>query len=43
MASKRHQLLYNHYVSVLGDEPDFSLKLKKEVLPVSDFAMKPVM
>lgn len=39
MASKRHQLLYDHYVSVLGDEPDFSLKLKKEVLPDD---MKPI-
>ena len=46
MASKRHQLLYNHYVSVLGDEPDFSLKLKKEVLPddmkpITTFVFKP--
>ena len=39
MASKRHQLLYDHYVSVLGDEPDFSLKLKKEVMPTD---MKPI-
>lgn len=39
MASKRHQLLYDHYVSVLGYEPDFSLKLKKEVLPTD---MKPI-
>ena len=39
MKSKRQQLLYDHYVTVFGEEPVFSLKLKKDVLP-SD--MKPI-
>lgn len=39
MKSKRQQLLYDHYITVFGEEPVFSLKLKKNVLP-SD--MKPI-
>lgn len=39
MQSKRHQKLYDHYIGIFGDEPTFSLKLKKNVLP-SD--MKPI-
>lgn len=33
MESKRHQKLLKHYKTVLKDEPVFSLKLKKSVLP----------
>lgn len=33
MESKRHQKLLEHYKTVLGKEPVFSLKLKKNVLP----------
>lgn len=33
MKSKRHQKLLEHYKAVLGEEPAFSLKLKKNVLP----------
>lgn len=39
MKSKRQQLLYDHYKTIFGEEPVFSLKLKKDVLP-SD--MKPI-
>lgn len=39
MESKRHQKLYEHYKSVLGQEPTFSLRLKKNVLPEG---MKPI-
>ncbi len=46
MESQRHQKLYNHYKSVLGEEPAFSLKLKKNVLPegmkpITTFVFKP--
>ena len=37
--SKRHQKLLEHYKMVLKDEPVFSLKLKKSVLP---YGMKPI-
>lgn len=33
MENKRHQKLLEHYKAVLKDEPAFSLKLKKNVLP----------
>lgn len=39
MKSKRQQKLYEHYKSVFGGEPGFSLKLKKDVLPAD---MKPI-
>lgn len=39
MKSKRQRKLYEHYKTVFGEEPIFSLKLKKNVLP-SD--MKPI-
>ena len=39
MESKRHQKLYEHYKTVFGEEPIFSLKLKKNVLPAD---MKPI-
>ena len=39
MKSKRQQKLYEHYKSVFGGEPSFSLKLKKDVLPAD---MKPI-
>jgi len=39
MKSKRHQKLYDHYAGVFGQEPIFSLRLKKNVLPDE---MKPV-
>ena len=39
MGSKRHQKLLEHYKAVLGEEPAFSLKLKKNVLPND---MKPI-
>ena len=39
MESKRHQKLYEHYKTVFGEEPSFSLKLKKNVLPTD---MKPI-
>lgn len=39
MESKRHQKLLEHYKTVLGEEPAFSLKLKKNVLPND---MKPI-
>lgn len=39
MKSKRQRKLYEHYKTVFGEEPVFSLKLKKNVLP-SD--MKPI-
>ena len=39
MESKRHQKLLEHYKAVLKDEPAFSLKLKKNVLPND---MKPI-
>ena len=39
MESKRHQKLLEHYKVVLKDEPAFSLKLKKNVLPTG---MKPI-
>ena len=39
MESKRHQKLYEHYKTVFGEEPIFSLKLKKNVLPTD---MKPI-
>lgn len=39
MESKRHQKLLEHYKAVLGEEPAFSLKLKKNVLPND---MKPI-
>lgn len=32
MESKRHQKLYEHYTNYFGQEPKFSLKLKKNVL-----------
>lgn len=46
MESQRHQKLYNHYKNVLGEEPAFSLKLKKNVLPedmkpITTFVFKP--
>ena len=34
LKSKRQQLLYDHYITVFGEEPVFSLKLKKNVLPM---------
>jgi len=39
MKSARQQKLYDHYVGVFGEEPIFSLKLKKNVLPEN---MKPI-
>ena len=36
MESKRHQKLYEHYKTVFGEEPIFSLKLKKNVLPTNN-------
>ena len=39
MKSKRQQKLYDHYKTVFGKEPIFSLKLKKNVLPTD---MKPI-
>lgn len=39
MESKRHQKLLEHYKAVLGEEPAFSLKLKKNVMPNE---MKPI-
>ena len=39
MESKRHQKLYEHYTNYFGQEPSFSLKLKKNVLPEG---MKPI-
>ncbi len=39
MESKRHQKLYEHYTNYFGQEPKFSLKLKKNVLPDG---MKPI-
>ncbi len=39
MKSKRQQKLYDHYKTVFGEEPIFSLKLKKSVLPTD---MKPI-
>lgn len=39
MESKRHQKLHEHYKTILKDEPVFSLKLKKNVLPTG---MKPI-
>ena len=33
MESKRHQKLYEYYTNYFGQEPKFSLKLKKNVLP----------
>ena len=39
MKSKRQQQLYDHYKTVFGEEPIFSLKLKKNVLPTD---MKPI-
>lgn len=39
MKSKRQQKLYDHYKTVFGEEPFFSLKLKKNVLPTD---MKPI-
>lgn len=39
MQSKRHQKLYDHYIGIFGEEPTFSLKLKKNVLPND---MKPI-
>lgn len=39
MKSVRQQKLYDHYVGVFGEEPIFSLKLKKNVLPEN---MKPI-
>lgn len=39
MESKRHQKLLEHYKAVLGEEPAFSLKLKKNFLPND---MKPI-
>ena len=33
METKRHQKLYEHYRTIFGEEPKFSLKLKKNVLP----------
>lgn len=39
MESKRHQKLREHYKTILKDEPAFSLKLKKNVLPTG---MKPI-
>lgn len=39
MKSKRQQKLYDHYKTVFGEEPIFSLKLKKNVLPTD---MKPI-
>jgi len=39
MKSKRQQKLYDHYKTVFGEEPIFSLKLKKNVLPKD---MKPI-
>lgn len=46
MKSKRHQLVYDHYKTVFGEEPIFSLKPKKNVLPndmkpVTTFVFKP--
>ena len=42
MKSKKHQKLYKHYVDVLGEEPIFSLQLKKEVLSDVAEQMKPI-
>ena len=39
MKSKRQQKLYDHYKTVFGEDPIFSLKLKKNVLPTD---MKPI-
>ncbi len=33
MDSKRHQKLYAHFKTIFGEEPIFSLKLMKNVLP----------
>lgn len=39
MKSKRQQLLYDHYKTIFGEGPAFSLKLKQNVLPND---MKPI-
>ncbi len=39
METKRHQKLYEHYETILGQKSSFSLKLKKNVLPND---MKPI-
>lgn len=39
MESKRRQKLYEHYTNIFGDEPIFSMKVKKNVLPPD---MKPI-
>ena len=36
MKSKKHQKLYDHYKEVFGQEPIFSLQLKKNVLPTAE-------
>lgn len=46
MKSKKHQKLYDHYKEVFGQEPIFSLQLKKNVLPndmkpITTFVFKP--
>lgn len=46
LKSKRQQLLYDHYKTVFVEEPVFSLKLKKDVLPsdmksITTFVFKP--
>lgn len=46
MESKRHQKLFEHYKSVFGEGPAFSLKLKKNVLsndmkPITTLVFKP--
>lgn len=46
MKGKRHRVIYDHYVSVFGEEPVFSLRLRKEVLsdgmdPMTTFVFRP--
>ena len=46
MKNKKHQKLYDHYKEVFGQEPIFSLQLKKNVLPndmkpITTFVFKP--
>lgn len=46
MKGKRHQAIYDHYISVFGEEPVFSIKPKKDTLskdlvPITTFIFKP--
>ena len=46
MKTKRYQKLYEHYIKTFGEEPSFSLRLKKNVLesdmkPITTFVFRP--